>query len=295
VIREGGRDGVHERVEVVKLPAVNWRYLQGRPAMEAAGQTNQPMGVGRDWLVDRCAIGFGCSLEQSFSQEPDGLAAALDIAGLQGGTILTNHSEYSLRPGRPDVIERLEARHRVIIFHRGEITGEFEEAAMRSPPPAAIGFDHARVNPPPTLGGLDHVVELDTDSPDVIHDLPTRPAIQLQDRQITNMDVIAATAGKDDLQVLEGEIVQEERKQAMQRGFTSGQHLAVRVSLGIDRWEVVRIQVEDQVRALPVLLSHGRRPGITVSPCGEVDVLRSLASEERIQLPEFEQRSVPDH
>jgi len=117
----------------------------------------------------------------------------------------------------------------------------------------------------------------------------------VQDVFVPDVNVIAAAARKDDLEVLECEVILEKLEQSKQGVLTLREHLGVRVLAERDARQVVGVEVEDEIRRLPVFLAHRTRAGIPKSPRGEIHVSRALSDEKLRQIAQLEERTVADH
>jgi hypothetical protein len=107
------------------------------------------------------------------------------------------------------------------------------------------------------------------------------------------VDVIAATAREHNLEVLEGEVVAEKIKEAIERLLAGREHRLVAV-VGRRPGEVVGVEVEDEVRALPAFRVHRLFARGVVLASREVDVPWTLAREKVLDVSQVEQGVVPD-
>lgn len=106
---------------------------------------------------------------------------------------------------------------------------------------------------------------------------------------VADVDVVPATAREDDRQVIEPEVVLQEVKQSKESVLASSEHLGVGGLGGIDRRQVIGVQIEDDVRPAPVLGAHRPGPRVGVSAGRKVDVPWSFPGEERFEVAHIQQ------
>jgi len=90
----------------------------------------------------------------------------------------------------------------------------------------------------------DQALCVEVDRADVVDDLAARLAVQLSRALVANVDVVPASAGEDDGEVVEREVIFEEVEESQERLLALGEHLGVGGCVRVDAREVVGVEVK---------------------------------------------------
>jgi hypothetical protein len=144
----------------------------------------------------------------------------------------------------------------------------------------------------PCLGQL---IDTDAHRPHVVDELASGGRVERLHPRIPYVDMVPPTTAEDDLCLLEPERLIDEHEQIAHRILRGLEHRGRAGLRGVDPGEVVRVDVEDQVRPLPPLLAHLIGARFAVPRSREVHVLGGGLGEEAPQVADVEDRTVTDH
>src|SRR5271157_3312842 len=239
-------------------------------------------------------------------------------ADLRGPTLVDEETRVApgLRRGDPVARHLLRRDDRTLLLPP---TKHLEERARRAPLPARGAgrrqgpspggpashgtrfalVVHARRRPPgahvrPSPSDDHHRVESGPE--DVVDELPALGARKRQEPVVPDVDVVPTAAREDergggavDAEIPEEEVVDERDEPRLHELELAGVVEALRAP------EVVRVEVEDEVGAEPLLRRHRRLRRAAVVRGRVVDVARGLTPQEPNELLRRAQRGVPAH
>ena len=191
----------------------------------------------------------------------------------------------------PHALDRRELPHRLLFRHRLEPFCRAHDPAGEPPgPPRILRFRHriAVLHRGAVLELLqldrhpaEESVRVELGAGDVVDDLPALVTVELPHPGVPHVDVIAPPAAERDQDRVLAET--EVRDQVLVHdlddlGLDLLEHRLVRHPL--HPLDVVRVEVEDEVRPEPLLLLHRRCSGLLIVRAREVHVHRCPAGEE---------------
>jgi len=172
----------------------------------------------------------------------------LYVALADRGGVAVEGPEDRLRTSLADPVEFHQSLAGVLGVHLAEVVGVLDQGprglARPSRPRCGGRAWSCRARRP--SGAL--CVEVDR--ADVVDDLAARLAVQLSHALVANVDVVPASAGDDDGEVVEREVIFEEVEESQERLLALGEHLGVGGCVRVDarRWSASRSKTRSAER-----------------------------------------------